>query len=819
MKPSRTSPSLRRPLVEPLERRQLLTTLPSGFAETLVTEGITGPTAMAVAPDGRIFVAEQAGRLRVIKDGRLLSSPFVTIDAQLRGERGLIGVVLDPDFSTNGYVYVYHTPSSSNANRITRYTASGDVAAAGSGKLIFQLDAPGGEASIHQGGAMHFGRDGKLYLAVGDHGNRTRAQQLTNQNGKILRLNKDGSIPSDNPFYNQSVGKNRAIWALGLRNPYTFAIQPTTGRMLINDVGEDTWEEINEGRAGANYGWPETEGVTSDARFTSPMHVYSHANGKAIVGGTFYHPRAGASASFPSSFAGDYFFMDFDHAYIKRLDNGAAGAAQSFASGLVGKVVDLDVGADGSLYYLSRGRTGVSAAGVYRIRHTGNLAPTISAHPLSRTVSVGQSVTFTVSATGAGTLRYQWLRDGVAIGGATGASYTLASATPADNGVKFRALVSNGSGSATSNGARLTVTSNRTPVATITSPASGTLYSGGSVINFAGTATDPEDGTLAAGAFTWLVEFHHDDHAHPFLGPISNAKAGSFTVPRAGELSANVWYRIHLTVRDSKGLTHTTSRDVKPVKATITLASNVPGLKLALDGSPVTALKTVTGVAGITRSLGAPATQSLNGTMYEFVSWSDGGARTHNVSFPTSNKTYTANFRAVSGTTTRTLSSVADSYVNDDGTGAGSHGSTGELFVRSSAPGGLNRHAYYKFDLTSLGNIASAKLRLFGRLLSDVATDSVTTSVFAAADIPWEEASLVWANRPASGTPALASARVTAGALQWYEWDLTNYLRQQKAAGKTSVTLVIKNLTLTKASAGFRSKEATSNKPQLVVTG
>jgi endoglucanase len=164
----------------------------------------------------------------------------------------------------------------------------------------------------------------------------------------------------------------------------------------------------------------------------------------------------------------------------------------------------------------------------------------------------------------------------------------------------------------------------------------------------------------------------------------------------------------------------------------------------------------------------------------------------------------------------RTLAPAADSYVTDGASAAKNYGSTGELLVRSSS--GLNRHAYYKFDLTSLGTITRAKLRLFGRLISTTATDAVTTGVFSASDAAWTESGLTWNNRPASGSTALATTKVTAAAAKWYEWDLTDYLRKQKAAGKTSVTLVVKNITQSRTQAGFRSKEASSNRPQLVVT-
>src|SRR3954452_17539588 len=189
--------------VESLETRRLFTELPTGFAQSMVAQGFDSPTSMVVAPDGRVFVAEQPGRLRVIKDGQLLSRPFVTVDTAQVGERGLVGVELDPNFESNGYVYVYYTAGTSTDNRVSRFTANGDVAAAGSEKVLFQLDVTGFEASIHQGGGLHFGKDGKLYISVGDQGGRNRTQKLDNQVGKILRINSDGTIPADNPFYNQ----------------------------------------------------------------------------------------------------------------------------------------------------------------------------------------------------------------------------------------------------------------------------------------------------------------------------------------------------------------------------------------------------------------------------------------------------------------------------------------------------------------------------------------------------------------------------------------------------------------------------------------
>ena len=165
-------------------------------------------------------------------------------------------------------------------NRISRFTANGDVAVAGSEVVILDLDNLSG-ATNHNGGALHFGPDGKLYAAVGENANGANAQSLTNLFGKMLRLNPDGTIPTDNPFFSTATGKNRAIWALGLRNPFTFAFNPAGSRMFINDVGQNTWEEINDGIAGANYGWPTTEGPTTEPAFRARSTRTTTAGGRA----------------------------------------------------------------------------------------------------------------------------------------------------------------------------------------------------------------------------------------------------------------------------------------------------------------------------------------------------------------------------------------------------------------------------------------------------------------------------------------------------------------------------------------------------------
>ncbi len=349
-------------------------TLKAGFKPDVVATGLTGATALEVAADGRIFVCEQTGTLRVIKKGKLLPSPFIKLPVDATWERGLIGVTVAPDFPKAPHVFVCYVAAKPYPHHVvSRFTAAGDVAEPGSEKILLRGDDQrklGGEVPAgHQGGAIHFGKDGKLYIALGDQTAGKPAQDLHSLLGKMLRINPDGSIPDDNPFVSKTTGKYRAAWALGLRNPFTFAVQPETGRLFINDVGGQA-EEINEGVAGANYGWPTVEhGPTTDPRFRGPIHHYPTA---CIIGGAF----APKDLSWPTEYRGQYFFGDFNHGWIKTIDPAKPALARPFATGLR-RLVDLRFAPDAGLYVLVRdawvidqsfkGGTGT----LLRIRHTG----------------------------------------------------------------------------------------------------------------------------------------------------------------------------------------------------------------------------------------------------------------------------------------------------------------------------------------------------------------------------------------------------------------------------------------------------------------
>jgi glucose/arabinose dehydrogenase len=623
--------------------------VPPQFSNSLVASGLSSITAMELAPDGRLFVAEQGGKLRIIKNGTLQTTPFVSLSVDSSGERGLLGMAFDPNFAVNNYIYVYYTtPQGGTHNRISRFTANGDVALSGSETIILELEAL--NATNHNGGAIHFGIDGKLYVATGDNAYNANAQSVNNRLGKILRINSDGSIPSDNPTTFTTVnngspsvvtttGGNRAIWALGLRNPFSFAVQPGSGKIFINDVGQDSWEEINQGQPGSNYGWPGSEGYTSNSNFRSARFAYPHGSSVcAITGGAFYNP---ATVTFPSDeYVGDYFFADYCAGWIRRFDSITNQVIDFHADS--NSKIDLKVGSDGALYYATRNA-------IYKVQYTGSVGtpPSITQHPLSQSVQSGSNVSFSVMANGSAPLSYQWQKNGVNISQATSPNYPFV-AQSSDNGASYRVIVSNAGGSVTSNAAVLSLISSTAPVANIQQPSASFLYEGGQIVTYSGSGTDAEDGNLPASAFTWKVDFHHDTHVHPFIPETSGSTSGTFVIPRTGETSSDVWYRIYLTVKDSNNLLHTVSRDIQPKKVQLSVTSDPSGLEVFIDGQPVTVPHTFTSVVGVTRTIGVSSPQTLQGVTHTFAFWSGGGAQSHSFNTPSVNSSYMGVFQVTS---------------------------------------------------------------------------------------------------------------------------------------------------------------------------
>jgi glucose/arabinose dehydrogenase len=673
--------------LEPLEARLQFTALPSGFSETLVASGLNGATAMDVLPDGRVLVTLQAGDVRVVKNGTLLATPFAHVNADTAVERGLGGIAHDPNFATNGFVYLYYTVPANGStpafNMLSRFTASGDVALAGSKVDILNL-GPLGASPTHNGGAMHFGTDNKLYLDVGENAEPANSQTLANLKGKLLRLdvstfgpgdpvNATKLAPADNPFYSTATGINRAIYALGLRNPFTLGVQPGTNTIFINDVGASGWEEVNRLVPAANYGWNAVEGFANGTpaglgpgTYRDPEMAYPHTGGPAgggtaVIGGAFYNPPAGASNPFPSSYLGKYFYADLGANWMRVFDPAVKGTfanpdtSSPFATGLVNNPVRVALAPDGGLYYLSRGLGGELLKISYNNSSTAK--PTITNQPVSKTVSVGQAATFSVTASGTGTLTYQWQRNNGAggafanIAGATAASYTFSNAQVSDNGAQFRVIVSNANGGTTSNAATLTVSSGQAPLPSIniTGGLRGGKFDAGRTITFSLAATDPEDGAVPASRFTYQIDYVSSlastpgGIVRPFVTATSGQATGSFTPATVGPYTkSDVLYRISFTATDSSGRSTTTTRDVAPNTVTLTLQTSPPGLPVTIDGQSFAAPTSFSSVVGFSRDLNAASFPTVNGVPYHFLSWSDGGAASHSVFTPATNTTYTA---------------------------------------------------------------------------------------------------------------------------------------------------------------------------------
>jgi hypothetical protein len=334
--------------------------------------------------------------------------------------------------------------------------------------------------------------------------------------------------------------------------------------MMIGDVGQGTWEEINDGVRGGNYGWPNYEGPENDAAFTPPFYAYNHSTGGcSVTGVAFYNP---ATAQFPSSYVGKVLFEDFCQGNIRTLDVSNAAVA-NFVTG-ISFPTNLAVAPDGwpctTWRATSRPANPNPGGGTLsKITYTGSQAPRITVNPQSQTIVLGRPGHLH----GRGRRRHELPVAAQRHEHLRRHGHVVHDPVDSDRGQQ-RAIP--GGGDPTRSARRLERggahrDTNNFPVATITSPTATTEFASGTVINYAGTGTDVEDGKPAGSAFTWQVDFQHDSHQHPFIPATTGASSGSFTVPDF-ETEANVWLRIFLTVRDSGGQTNSASRDIFPAR-------------------------------------------------------------------------------------------------------------------------------------------------------------------------------------------------------------------------------------------------------------
>jgi len=417
----------------------------------VAADGLDQPADITNAGDGRLFIVERPGRIRILDEtGDLLPTPFLNIDGRVSpasGERGLLGLTFHPDYPQNGYFYVNYTDNNGDT-RIARFSVqenNPNQADPESEQIILTIEQPYGN---HNAGDLYFGPDGYLYIGMGDGGSGGDPQNFSQNRlsllGKMLRIDVDGgdpySIPPDNPFAQDDFTLDE-IWALGLRNPWRFSFDRETGDMWMGDVGQNSWEEINFQPAGSeggeNYGWRcyegyspfNTSGCGPASEYTEPVHVYEtgSSDGCSVTGGFVYRGQ-----DFPGLY-GKYVYTDFCSGKFWLLSPNADGSWRNteVLNGDGGEYVSLGEDENGELYV-----AGLTTGRVYRLKAacTSPEQPGITGD--AAICEAGETATLFAPDAPAG-YTYQWYQDGQLWTETEGPS--IEAPAPAAYQVRFRA--------------------------------------------------------------------------------------------------------------------------------------------------------------------------------------------------------------------------------------------------------------------------------------------------------------------------------------------------------------------------------------------
>jgi len=684
------------PVVARAQQQPSTMNLPAGFIQETVSDELDGPTSFAFAPDGRIFVTQKAGAVKVIHNGQLQSENFIDLSHEVNqmGDRGLLNVAVHPQFPAAPYVYfayVYEPPEAhgytdrgarvgrvlrieADPNNPNRHVPDTGVVLVGRNSTFEQIGNPErpdqppftcvdengapvrdclpAEGTAHTVDMIRFGRDGALYISVGDGSVNgainMRAQDVDSLAGKILRVDPNtGQGYAGNPFYDGDPNSNRSkVYALGLRNPFRFALHPVTGALYVGEVGNDAWEEISRGGAGANFGWPCYEGPDPASNhercqplfdgavpLAETLHAYRHERGLgAAIGGDFY-----TGSSYPAYYRNAYFFADFNAGLIQFItERSGEPVVNNFASNVLGPV-QISMGPDGNLYVLS-----IVLGSLFRIRYvsadTGsgdNTPPTAVAAATPMEGAPPLEVTFSSNGSSdpdGDALTFAWN-----FGNGERSTEANPTHTYSEPGRYTATLtVTDSRGEVRASSVEIAV-GGEPPVATILAPTADARYRIGDAIAFSGAATDAEDGTLSGASLQWDAVLHHNEHVHYdfFQGEGATSR---FNYADHGD---NTYLELCLTATDSSGLQDTDCIDLRLREVTYTFDSVPSGLPVLYAGSPYVTPFSVTTPVSATRRIGAARAPADGLT---FAAWSDGGAATHEITIGATDQTLIARY-------------------------------------------------------------------------------------------------------------------------------------------------------------------------------
>ena len=677
----------------PVLARQTGSNVPSGFEDVSIVK-ISSPTGIDWTPDGRMLIAKKGGEVYVFENGALVSTPAIDLPNTVlctNGERGLGDVAVHPDFENNHYVYLYYTFNKYNScddtgpnaptNRLSRFELGHDNVIDPASETVL-LDAYQLYSDHHNGGDIEFGKDGYLYLTIGDgDGSQFGWQEDPGiLIGKIVRVTDSGGIPPGNPYMgpdsvrcnvdgkapagSPTGAKCQEVLSMGFRNPFRFAFDPnaSTTRFFVNDVGSNTWEDISEGPVpGGHYGWNTMEGpckahsetdCTPRAEYVDPVHWYGHnGSGAAITGGAFV-----PNGVWPSEYDNSYLYARFVQGSIHRIKLVGGGcrsclpptsnyADTEFATWP--RIVDMKFGPyenTQALYYTNR-----ETNEVRRIAYVGgaNRSPVAVAESSTDSGPVPLMVQFdgaNSSDPDGDSLSYEWDLNGDDAPDSTATSPTFTYNTVGTYTVTL--VVRDGNGGEGT--ASLVIDAGNThPEVTMNVPAPNAMFAEGQTFILHGSATDLQDGVLSDSALTWEVRRHHNTHYHPYLDPTSGNDIEIIAPGPEDWLAAtNSYLEVLLTATDSNGLSTTISRNVMPLTVPLTFDSDPSGLTLIVEEKEWTTPFEITSWQGHELRVEAPDQQDGADVNWQWQSWSDGGAQFHLLAVPTAAGGYTATFGA-----------------------------------------------------------------------------------------------------------------------------------------------------------------------------